>query len=200
MTMYGLHANISFGVKVLERLVKAAQRVAKENGKPVILINVIGKDKPQSPIDNCQVLDANDAQTLGKLKLLGSGDAALVYTKSIPQPLFHLLGRNGSLPLLLEGAGTASFVQNLGIPFLTVKNNTSLPKDISGYEPLEKAANTLDTDNVTEQQIKDLVQIFKDSRTESTELFNYYSNLKKSRRAPEKDQMAQIFALLEDWK
>jgi hypothetical protein len=198
MLMYGLHANIKNGEKVLERLTQAAHQVAQKNKLPAILFNIRGKDKLDTPANYCKQIDINNSDCADQLARLQAGEVALIYSTGLPQPLFQLIVRNSTFPVLFEGSGTASFVHNLGIPFIALKNNDSLPKE-SGCELLKEATNWLESDKITSEQIETLVTIFTESQSPDSTLGKYYIALKASRRQVNNDQAVLAFSQIDRW-
>ncbi len=62
--------------------------------------------------------DLSNAQEIYKaIQTLGEDQVLILNLQGLPQDVFDLYYRMASLPAILEGAGTASLVMNLGIPY-----------------------------------------------------------------------------------
>lgn len=199
MPLYGLHAN-NPGDWTLNALVRAI-RALRESGAlegPVIIFNIRGNYDPDLESRRwCTPLAADHGRTAQEL--LEPLDRILVVrAPGLPTALFQQLASRATLPMLLEGANTANLCFQLGVPFLALSDNASIPtldeEGARGHTALRSLTTFLwGRQRATDQQVTELSNVIGDSITSGTALFRYFFRLHQLVRAPAGDQLA--FAL-----
>ncbi|WP_263079782.1 hypothetical protein [Endozoicomonas sp. Mp262] len=157
MPVYGIHhGEVEPGCEVvLERLIKATKTSHKKDNEQTVLLVM-------SNLDNTtrleQLAESNGADFLNLNRdswtSLKSGDqrkncfkspVCLVYCGSLPKKVFEHICIKADRPLVQEGANSASFMHQLGKPYLPLlpKGDTTLPDIDDLYIPPGKKQKTI---------------------------------------------------------
>lgn len=148
MPLYGLHAN-SPGDWTLNTLVRAVHVLKNVLGLidgPVVLFNIAGRYNTVHEANNlCTPLLADHGHTAAQIT--GAADGIFVIkSPGMLTPLFQQMPANATLPMLLEGANTANLCLQLGLPYLALSDNPSIPtldvEGARGHVTLRRLANS----------------------------------------------------------
>lgn len=204
MPVYGLHANYP-GERTLNTLVRAVHALRKRGAieGPVVIFNIRGNyDLDLESRRWSTPLAANGARAAEEIT--EPLDRILVVrSPGLPTALFQQLASRATLPMLLEGANTTNLCLQLGVPFLAVSNNASIPTldedGARGHVALRALTEFLwGKQRATDEQVEELADVIRDSITPETELFKYFFRLHQLVRAPEGDQLAFALAKLDE--
>lgn len=203
---YGFHNS---GRHSLDTIALAARKALTElePRRPVVFLSLRHTLVPSATLLNderprLQYMKADDPETPSRLADLRAGQVAIVAAGAIPGAIFNQLALSATLPIALEGAGTASFAIEQGIPYIPLANNASIVD--ARIEPnishtLREIADCLSArDPASEAQIEQLAKLMVASRNEHSPAARYFRGLQAEIHKPERHQMAAAFERLYD--
>lgn len=206
---YGFH---NAGSDSLERMALAARQVQtrKAAPKPIVFVSMRHLQVPSEAllVDQAMhfvLLRAESAQTPMALQGLTNQQVAIVISGGIPGPLFNQLASSATLPIALEGAGTASFAIERGIPYIALQNNASIMDVPSsdGADRLRSLGDWLSAKKAEPGEaqaeaarVNELATVMIESTDEDAPMGQYFNAVKTEMRRPERHQMAAAFEQL----
>lgn len=206
---YGFH---NASEQSLDRVALAASKAqtTMNRHKPIVFLSMRHTRVPSKKIRNLSFkhIKADAPNATEELGTIRPDQVAVVVASGVPGPLFNQLALSATLPIALEGAGTASFAIEQGIPYFSLRDNPSLVKT-GAFAPVGNrleaigiglsrpaAPATLAGAAAETANIDELAAIIAASTRAESDVAKYYRDLQTEARKPEHHQMAAAFEVL----
>lgn len=205
---YGFHIT---GAESLDRVARSIRKAQVVLGRrrPIVFISMRHSWVPSDALlkkPGVRYFKAGDPDAATDLMALQPEQLAIVVAGGIPGPLFNQLILSATLPIVLEGAGTASFAIQQGIPYIALADNGSIVEDsadMKGHKRLKEVGKWLSSSAQVEKEqeksmIGKLAAVMVEAVQAGSEMAAYFRTLSAAVHQPEQQQMAAAFEQLYD--